>query len=88
MTQSIDVEFLALVPMEGSGGNWLVDIYNRTDDKGWEAIGDFSAALPNWSPVSLTVADIPLTSYIDDEGPEILVRVYTDTDATDTAQVW
>lgn len=78
-----------LAPTEGSGSNWLVDIYHRADDKGWETIGDFSATSSNWSPVSLTVSDTPLTNYIDYEASsDILVRVYTDTSVTDTEQVW
>eukprot|EP00903_Cladosiphon_okamuranus_P010609 g10033.t1 len=89
LATSMQVEFLAVVPTEGSGGNWLVDIYNRTDDKGWATIGDFSATLSNWSPVLLTVTDTPLTDFIDYEGSsDILVRVYTNSDVTDTTQVY
>jgi len=88
MRQSIAVEFLALMPAGFSGSSWLVDIYNRANDTGWESIGDFSAAIPSWSPVSLTISGPKLTDYIDyEESPDILVRVYTDTEVTDTEQV-
>lgn len=88
MQQSIAVEFLAFVPAGFSGSSWLVDIYNRANDTGWEPIGDFSAAIPSWSPVSLTIAGPNLTDYIDyGASSDILVRVYTDTEVTTTEQV-
>lgn len=88
VSQSIAVEFLARVPANIRSSSWLVDIYNRTKEGGWESIGDFSAAVPTWSPVSLTISGHYLNDYIDYEGSnDILVRVYTDTNVTDTEQV-
>ncbi len=82
------MEFLALMPAGVSGSSWLVDIYNRANDTGWESIGDFSAAIAYWSSVSLTIAGPTLTDYVDYEVPsDIRVRVYTDNAVVDSEQV-
>ena len=70
------MELSALVP-DGTGGNWLVDIFDRSTDT-WTNIGDLSSAGDDWTLVSLTLEGSDLTIYLDaDFGNEMLVRVIT-----------
>lgn len=72
------LELSALVAT-GSGGNWLVDMYDRGPADTWVTIGDLSSAGDDWTPVSLTVTSGELTNYLDSSfDNEMLVRVYTD----------
>ena len=70
------MELSALVP-DGTGGNWLVDIFDRSTDT-WTNIGDLSSAGDDWTLVSLTLQGSDLTIYLDANfGNEMLVRVIT-----------
>jgi len=75
--QSITIELSALIDL-GSGGNWLVDIFNRGPTNTWVNIGDLSSAGDDWTTVALTLTNSALTDYLDASADnEMLVRVYT-----------
>eukprot|EP00752_Nemacystus_decipiens_P006046 g5457.t1 len=79
---SLTVELSALVP-NGSGGSWLVDIFDRSTDT-WTNVGDLSLAGDDWTLVSLTLEGDDLTIYLDTNfGNEMLVRVITNTPGTE-----
>ena len=76
------MELSALVP-DGSGSNWLVDIFDRSTDT-WTAMGDLSSAGDDWTLVPLTITSSDLTIYLDAEfDNEMLVRAISNTPGTE-----
>lgn len=71
------MELSALV-VTGSGGSWLVDMFNRGSSNTWDTIGDLSSAGSDWTTVELTVTSSELTNYLDPSSDnEMLLRVST-----------
>lgn len=63
----------------GSGGSWVVEMFDGSADK-YALIGDFSSAGGDWTLVSLTVTSDDLPKYYLDTNvdSEVLVRVTSD----------
>lgn len=72
------MEFSVLI-VDGSGGNWGVDIYDVSPSQGWETIGNLSSAgSSGWATVQLNIPSSPHDYFLDPSNSnEIRARVHT-----------